>query len=111
MSVSETGYDPIEVEKAIDEAYTFAEKRGEHQDSLEEAIHMVESMPYAVNEDGTYSEEQLVETVEGLNELDNIQRQILREGDLALAHEVRGLEEYLEEKVLYPSREKGIRET
>jgi len=40
MSVSETGYDPIQVEEAIDDAYRFAEELdlGEYQEPLEEAI-------------------------------------------------------------------------
>ncbi|WEL23454.1 hypothetical protein [Candidatus Nanohalovita haloferacivicina] len=107
MSVSETGYDPLEVEKVIDDAYRFAEDNAEYQEPLEEAIEMVESMPYSVNEDGTYTEDHMVETIEGLNELDNLQRQMTRDGNVELADEVRGLEDYLENHVLRPVRENG----
>lgn len=111
MSVSETGYDPLEVERAIDHAYNFAEDNPEFQESLEQAIEMVESMPYSVNEDETYTEEELVETVEGLNALENIQREIVKEtGDRELADEVRDLEKYLEKTVLYPARAEGTLE-
>ncbi|QKQ98257.1 hypothetical protein GKQ38_01845 [Candidatus Nanohaloarchaea archaeon] len=111
MSVSETGYDPIQVEEAIDEAYSFAENMEEYQELVEEAIQKVESLPYAVNRDGTYSEEEMVETIEGLNMMENIQRTVMNETrDRETVEELKELEKYLEERAFRPAKEQGILE-
>lgn len=113
MSVSETGYDPIQVEEAIDDAYRFAEEvdLGEYQEPLEEAIQKVESLPYAVNREGTYTEEEMTETIRGLNMIENLQRKIMNETlDKEMVVELRELEDYLEEKAFRPARDHGALE-
>lgn len=113
MSVSETGYDPIQVEEAIDDAYRFAEELdlGEYQEPLEEAIQKVESLPYAVNREGTYTEEEIVETIRGLNMMENIQRKVMHETmDRVTVEYLRDLEDLLEEKAFRPARDHGVLE-
>lgn len=110
MSVTETGYDPIQIEDAIDDAYTIAEEldMSEYREPLEEAIQKVESLPYAVNRDGTYTEEEMVETIEGLNMMENLQRKIMNETrDSETVQELRELEDYLEAEAFRPARQQG----
>ena len=114
MSVSETGYDPIQVEEAIDNAYIFAEKlNDEYQEHAEKAIEMVEALPYAVNENGTYTEEEILESLNGLYMLENLQAKIVNERFLEghkseQVKDLRELEKYLEETAFKPAREEGI---
>lgn len=113
MSASETGYDPIHVEKAIDDAYGIAEDLdlAEYKEPLEEAIQKVQSLPYAVNTDGTYTEDDIVETIEGLNTIENLQREIMRETrDLETVECLRDMEDLLEENAFRPARNQGILE-
>ena len=112
MSVSETGYDPIQVEEAIDNAYRSAESLDEeYRDLVEEAIGKVETMPYSVNEDGTYTEEEMVETINGLSMLENIQMEVWRETrDRELVEYLRDMEDYLDETAFRPARSQGMLE-
>ena len=113
MSVSEIGYDPLHGEEVIDNAYRFAEELVDYKEPLEEAISRVEALPYAVNRDGTYTEQQLVETVEGLNMLDNLQRRVMRDEEsyeMELVEELQDLEDRLEQSAFRPARSQGTLE-
>lgn len=65
-------YDPISVEAAIDDAYTQAEKLGEYQESVEDAIQKIETLPYAIHGGEDYGKKELVETFEGLAQLGEV---------------------------------------
>lgn len=113
MSISETGYDHIQVEEAIDNAYLFAEKLdAEYQEHAEKAIEMVETLPSAVNETGMYTEEEIIETLEGLYILENLQARASRHGvsenSSETVRDLRTLEDYLEETAFKPAREEGV---
>ena len=76
VSDEESNYDPISVEAAVDDAYTIAGYLNNYREEVEEAIGMVEKMPYSVNEDGDYSQDELIEASNGFNMLENIHARV-----------------------------------
>ncbi|WP_414837255.1 hypothetical protein ACK3SF_03225 [Candidatus Nanosalina sp. VS9-1] len=109
---NEKEYDALDVEAAIDDAYTIAENIDTYRDEVEDAIEMIESMPYAVNEDGTYTEGQLEQTIRGLNTLENIQHladpnSFEGKKDQEAADSVRFIERTLEHRAFRPARDEG----
>ena len=111
----ESQYRPLEVEEAIDDAYRSAEELRLFQEELEEAIEMIESLPYAVNRNGEYTEDQMVESLDGLFQLETLASRIRNNYGVELgaeerqvyAQKINNLEEMLHENAYKPAREHG----
>ena len=112
--LDEISYDPVGVKAVIHNAYRIAEDVGRYREEVEEAIGMVESLPYSVIDDGLYTEEELVESGNGISMLENIQAAIRGNGlgntskeDLENIRAVRLIEETLEQEAFRPSMQEG----
>ncbi|MFB6193291.1 MAG: hypothetical protein ABEK00_03490 [Candidatus Nanohaloarchaea archaeon] len=106
-------YDPLEVESVIDDAYAQAEQIEVFQDEIEDAIEMVETLPYAVNRSGEYTEEQLKTSLKGIYKLENIEAAIQSAPEFSNSREwkyidtVRQIEEDLDQLAYQPAFEHG----
>ena len=110
--LDESSYDPVEVKAVINNAYRMAEEVEKYREEVEEAIGMAETLPYSVIDDGLYTEEELVESGNGISMLENIQAAIRGNGfgrttDEELESTIRLIEEMLQEKAFRPSMLEG----
>lgn len=102
MNKSEDEYDPLAVEAAIDEAYSIAEDLSEYREEITDLIESFEEMPYSVNRDGKYSIEQITESVEALNSIENYYWAAETDSE-----DIRRIESLLKEDALVPARDRG----
>ena len=103
MLETKEAYDPLEVEKAIDDAYRIAEGLEEYGEEVTETIEIFEEMPYSVNRDDNYTEDELVNAVKALNRIENIYWASEEENreDISL------IETLLTERAFKPARKYG----
>ena len=102
MLETEETYDPLEVEEAIDDAYRIAEELEEYSEKITETIENFEDLPYSVNRDENYTEDELVQAVQALNTLENIYWAAEEERE-----EIGHIETLLTEKAFKPARNHG----
>lgn len=112
--LDESSYDPVEVKAVIHNAYRMAEEVEKYREEVEEAIGMAETLPYSVIDDGLYTEEELVESGNGISMLENIQAAIRGNGfgrttdeELENIRAIRLIEEMLQEEAFRPSMFEG----
>ena len=108
-------YSPLEVEKAIDDAYRMADELELFQEEVQESIEMIESLPYAVNRDGGYTEDQMTDSLDGLFRLESLACRI--RNNFGVSHDtderqeharkVNEIEMMLESRAYKPARSHG----
>jgi hypothetical protein len=114
MTAGDT-YDPLEVEAAIDDAYTAAENLEIFGDEVEEAIEMIETLPYSVHRDGHFTREEMIESLDGMFKLEYLAFRIRNPFELDLkmeerhenADEINRIERLLEKEAYRPARQYG----
>lgn len=96
-------YDPIKVEAAIDDAYSISEQLDEYSEEVTKVIEEFEKMPYSVNRDGNYEQDELIDSVQALNQLENLYHAANED-----AESISQIETLLTEEAFKPSRNFGI---
>lgn len=103
------GYDAITAENIIDDAYQIAESLdNEYSDRVENAISLIESVPYAVNDDGEVSSEDLTDSVKGVAELWEAANDLREEYDEFKLEEYSDVEEDEKIKLLEERSEENL---
>lgn len=74
-SIDDNNYNPISVEKAIDDGYTQAENLGEYQEPVEEALEKIEALPYAIHGEQDYGKQEVAQTLRGIAQLGEVSHQ------------------------------------
>jgi hypothetical protein len=108
-------YDPLEVEGAIDDTYRIAENIDTYQEEVEEAIAMIEKLPYSVHEKGSYTEEDIIEASKGFNILEKLHRKTSGvpmgkfggKTDKAASESIRYIERVIENDSYRPAMDEG----
>lgn len=111
MPHPKSDYDPIGVEKAIDEAYGLAEELDEdYRDDVLESIEEFEEMPYTVNRDENYTAELLTEATNALDNIDHACRENAIEAREMGSEDISRIDEIvlkLTKRALVPARRHG----
>lgn len=111
MAVTEEEYNPIEVEAAIDDAYGMAEQLDEYEQEITEIIEEFEDMPYSVNRDGSFEQDEMVNALNALSSLENYSWETRSNyptpPNVEESQIIRQIETLLTEEAFKPARREG----